>query len=118
MLFPTQIQTLLFNFTFQNTNAGASYYITYYNRTYATNFTELVVETPQASIILANEAPHAQQSGSVGNLQYIEDLTVNPNSFTAMVQQSNFLAIVSCSGSLCTQQAFNTTMQKIETGIS
>ena len=118
MLFPTQIQTLLFNFTFQNTNAGASYYITYYNRTYASNFTELVVETPQASIILANQAPHAQQSGSVSNLQYIEDLTVNPNSFTAMVQQSNFLAIISCSGSLCTQQAFNSTLQKIETGIS
>ena len=118
LLFPTQIQTLLFNFTFQNTNAGASYYITYYNRTYATNFTELVVETSQASILLANEALHAQQSSSVGNLQYIDDLTVNPNSFTAMVQQSNFLAIVSCSGSLCTQQAFNTTMQNIEIGIS
>ena len=118
MLFPTQISLLLFNFTFQNTNAGASYYITYYNRTYASNFTELVVETPQASIILANQAPHAQQSGSVSNLQYIEDLTVNPNSYTAMVQQSNFLAIVSCSGSLCTQQAFNSTLQKIEAGIS
>jgi len=118
LLFPTQIQTLLFNFTFQNTNAGSSYYITYYNRTYATNFTELVVETPQASIILANEAPHAQQSGSLGNIQYIDDLTANPNSFTAMVQQSNFLAIVSCSGSLCTQQAFDTTIQKIETGIN
>ena len=118
LLFPTQIQTLLFNFTFQNTNAGASYYITYYNHTYATNFTELVVETPQASIILANQAPHAQRSGSAGNLQYIEDLTVNPNSFTAMVQQSNFLSIVSCSGSLCTQQAFNTTMQNIEAEIS
>jgi len=118
LLFPTQIQTLLFNFTFQNTNAGSSYYITYYNRTYATNFTELVVETPQASIILANEAPHAQQSGSVGNIQYIDDLTVNPNSFTAMVQQSNFLTIVSCLGSLCTQQAFDTTMQKIGTGIN
>ena len=118
LLFPTQIQTLLFNFTFQNTHAGASYYITYYNRTYATNFTELVVETPQASIILANQAPHAQQSGSVGNLQYIEDLTVSPNSFTTMVQQSNFLAIVSCSGSLCSQHAFNSTIQDIEAGIS
>ena len=118
MLFPTQISSLLFNFTFQNTNAGSSYYITYYNRTYASNFTELVVETPQASIILANQAPHAQQSGSVSNLQYIEDLTANPNSFTAMVQQSNFLAIVSCSGPLCTQQAFNSTLQKIEAGIS
>ncbi|MEM3265287.1 MAG: hypothetical protein QXH07_04960 [Thermoplasmata archaeon] len=118
LLFPTPIQTLLFNFTFQDTNAGQSYYITYYNRTYATNFTELVVETPQASIILANEAPHAQQSGSVGNLQYIEDLTVNPNSFTSLVQQSNFLAIVSCAGSLCTQQTFNTILQKIEIGIS
>ena len=118
MLFPTRISLLLFNFTFQNTNAGSSYYITYYNRTYASNFTELVVETPQASIILANQAPHAQQSGSVSNLQYIEDLTVNPNSYTAMVQQANFLAIVSCSGSLCTQQAFNSTLQKIETGIS
>ena len=118
LLFPTPISTLLFNFTFQNTNAGASYYITYYNRTYASNFTELVVETPQASIILANQAPHAQQSGSASNLQYIEDLTVNPNSYTAMVQQSNFLAIVSCSGSLCTQEAFNATLQKIEAGIS
>lgn len=117
-LFPTPIQALLFNFTFQNTNTGASYYITYYNRTYATNFTELVVETPQASIILADQAPHAQQSGSMGNLQYIEDLTVNPNSFTGLLQQSNFLAIISCSGSLCTQQAFNTTLQKIEVGIS
>jgi len=118
LLFPTPIQTLLFNFTFQNTNAGPSYYITYYNRTYATNFTELVVETPEASIILAKEAPHAQHSGSAGNIQYIYDLTVNPNSFTAMVQQSNFLTIVSCSGSLCTQQAFDATMQEIETGIS
>ncbi|MEM3661390.1 MAG: hypothetical protein QXG73_01000 [Candidatus Micrarchaeaceae archaeon] len=117
-LFPTPIQALLFNFTFQNTNTGASYYITYYNRTYATNFTELVVETPQASIILADQAPHAQQSGSMGNLQYIEDLTVNPNSFTGLLQQSNFLAIISCSGSLCTQQAFNTTLEKIEVGIS
>ena len=118
LLFPTPISTLLFNFTFQNTNAESSYYITYYNHTYASNFTELVVETPQASIILADQAPHAQQSGSVGNLQYIEDLTVNPNSYTAMVQQSNFLTIISCSGSLCTQQAFNTTLQKIEIGIS
>ncbi|MEM4098005.1 MAG: hypothetical protein QXS81_04900 [Candidatus Micrarchaeaceae archaeon] len=117
-LFPTPIQALLFNFTFQNTNTGASYYVTYYNRTYATNFTELVVETQQASIILADQAPHAQQSGSMGNLQYIEDLTVNPNSFTGLLQQSNFLAIISCSGSLCTQQAFNTTLQKIEVGIS
>ena len=118
LLFPTPIQTLLFNFTFQNTNVGSSYYITYYNRTYTSNFTELVVETPQASIILADQAPHAQQSGSVSNLQYIEDLTVNPNAFTTMVQQSNFLAIISCSGSLCTQQAFNSTLQKIEAGIS
>jgi len=73
---------------------------------------------PEASIILAKEAPHAQHSGSVGNIQYIEDLTVNPNSFTGMVQQSNFLAIVSCSGSLCTQQAFDATMQEIETDIN
>ncbi len=118
LLFPTPIQTLLFNFTFQNTNVAYSYYITYYNRTYASNFTELVVETPQASIILANQAPHAQQSGSVANLQYIEDLTVNPNSYTTMVQQSNFLAIVSCSGPLCTQQTFNSILQNIEVGIS
>jgi hypothetical protein len=117
LLFPTPISTLLFNFTFQNTNAGNSYYITYYNHTYNTNFTELVVETPQASIILADQAPHAQQSGSINNLQYINDATTNPNSFTALVQQSNFLAIVSCSGSLCTQKAFNSTMQAIEIGI-
>jgi hypothetical protein len=118
LLFPTHIQMLLFNFTFQNANASASYYITYYNHTYATNFTELVVVTPQASIILATQAPHAKLSGASGNLQYIENLTVSPNSFTALVQQSNFLAIVSCSGSLCTQQDFNATMQIIVAGIS
>ncbi len=118
LLFPTPIQTLLFNFTFQNTNSGASYYITYYNRTYSSNFTELVVETPQASIILATQAPHAINSGSSGNLQYIQDVTVNPNSYTALVQQSNFLAILSCSGVLCTQQNFNKTLQKISIGIS
>lgn len=117
LLFPTPISTLLFNFTFQNTNAGNSYYITYYNHTYNTNFTELVVETPQASIILADQAPHAQQSGSINNIQYIQDSTTNPNSFTALVQQSNFLAIVSCSGSLCTQKAFNNTVQAIGIGI-
>ena len=117
LLFPTPISTLLFNFTFQNTNVGSSYYIMYYNGTYATNFTELVVETPQASIILADQAPHAQQLGSVNNIQYIKDSTTSPNSFTALVQQSNFLAIVSCSGSLCTQKAFNSTVQAIGTGI-
>ena len=117
LLFPTPIQDLLFNFTFQNTNVQASYYITYFNHTYATNFTELVVVTPQAGIILATQAPHAKSSGTVGNLQYIENLNVNPNSYTALVQQSNFLAILSCSGSLCTQQAFNQTLQQINVGI-
>lgn len=117
LLFPTTIQTLLFNFSFQNTNAGASYYVTYYNHTYATNFTELVVVTPQASIILATQAPHAQLSGASGNLQYIENLVVSPNSYTALVQQSSFLAILSCEGVLCTQQNFNKTLQEIAIGM-
>ncbi len=117
LLFPTPIQTLLFNFTFQNSNVGASYYIIYYNNTYRTNFTELLVMTPQASIILATQAPHAKSLGSLGNLQYIDNLTVNPNSFIALVQRSNFLAIISCSGSLCTNQAFNTILQRIGIGI-
>ena len=118
LLFPTPIQTLLFNFTFQNTNAGSSYYVTFYNRTYLSNFTELVVQTPQAGIILATQAPHAKFSGTVGNVQYIGQLSANPVSFTVLAQKSDFLAVLSCEGTLCTQPSLNGILKVVFGGAS
>lgn len=93
-VFPTPIQTVAFNLTFANTQAGSAYYVEYYNIT-SFNLTEYTLQTPQASIIFVTQAHSASSIGNVNGLQYFTKDNV------IMASKGNYIAFITCAGSLC-----------------
>ena len=92
--FPTPIQLVAFNLTFANTKAGNAYFVEYYNRS-SVNLTEYTIQTPQASIIFITQAHSANSIGNVNGLQYFTQNNV------IMASKGNYIAFITCSGSLC-----------------
>lgn len=105
-LFPTPIQLVAFNLTFANTQAGSAYFVEYYNIT-SLNLTEYTLQTPQASIIFITQAHSASSIGNINGLQYFTEDNV------IMASKGNYIAFITCSGSLCTNANTHRLLQAV-----
>ncbi len=105
-LFPTPIQLVALNLTFANTQAGDAYFVEYYNIT-SLNLTEYTLQTPQASIIFITQAHSASTIGNINGLQYFTENNV------IMASKGNYIAFITCSGSLCTNANIHRLLQAV-----